>query len=390
MRQERQIELLDRIANAGEGLHGLYGSSSMVSDAAMYVDPERFAAEQRVLFREGPVFFGMSADVREPGSWRAMRFDGVPIVVVRQADGSLRALVNMCRHRGAPLVDPVGHGTGLRSFSCPYHAWNYELDGALRTRPAAQHAFDDVSMNCDLVSRPIVEKYGLIFVRPGGDEPIDIDAALGGAQDDLGAFGLDDYVLIDSRQHDWDFNWKLLFDTFSETYHIRTLHRATLGGMFHSESVFEPFGRNLMLTGLRSDVSTEFNKPEDERSLLPYGTIQYFLVPTGMVVHQVDHVEVWNIEPLDVGRSRFTTSVYAPAEPHSEGSREYFVKNLDLLLHVTGTEDFPLMEQVQRNLASGALKHLVYGKIEPALAHFHNEVNKAVEGPSPAAASRTA
>ena len=56
MRQERQIELLARIANAGEGLHGLYGSSSMVSDAAMYVDPERFAAEQRVLFREGPVF----------------------------------------------------------------------------------------------------------------------------------------------------------------------------------------------------------------------------------------------------------------------------------------------------------------------------------------------
>jgi phenylpropionate dioxygenase-like ring-hydroxylating dioxygenase large terminal subunit len=379
VRKERQIELLERVANAGEQLQGLYGQSSMVGDAAAYVDPDRFVIEQSVLFRDGPVFFGMSADLSDPGSWRAMRFDGIPLVVVRQADGSLRALVNICRHRGASLVDPLGSGTGLRAFSCPYHAWTYELDGALRARPAAQNAFDDVAMNCDLMSRPVAEKYGLIFVRPGGGEPIDIDVALGGAQDDLEAFGLDTYVQIDSRQCEWDFNWKFLFDTFAETYHIRTLHRKTLGGMFHSESIFEPFERNLLLIGLRTEVRDEFAKPHDERSLLPYGTIQYFLVPSGLIVHQLDHLEVWNIEPLDVGRTRLTTSVYAPAEPPSEGSRQYFVKNLELLLQVTGTEDFPLIEEVQRNLASGVLEHMVYGKIEPALTHFHREVNKAIE-----------
>lgn len=379
MRHERQMELLDRVANAGERRRGLFGEASSVNDPSAYVDPDRFAIEQRVLFREGPVFFSMSADLPEPGAWRAMRFDGIPIVVVRQKDGSLRALVNICRHRGAPLVDPTGAGDGLRAFSCPYHAWTYELDGALRTRPAANDAFDDVTDNCDLLARPVAEKYGMVFVRPVGDEPIDVDAVLGGAEDDLAAFNLGDYVHVESRTREWDFNWKFLYDTFTETYHIRTLHRDSLGGTFHPESIFEPFDRNLLLIGVRADVDTEFTKPREEQSLLPYGTIQYFLVPTGLIVHQVDHLEVWNIEPLDVGRTRLTTSVYAPTAPTSERSRQYFVKNLELLLHVTETEDFPLVEEIQRNLASGAIDQLVYGKIEPALSHLHHEINKAVD-----------
>ena len=380
MRKERQLELLDRVAAAGDRLEGLYGESSLVNDAVNYCDPARFEIEQRVLFREGPVFFGLSADLPEPGTWRSMRFDGIPIVVVRQADMSLRAMVNMCRHRGSPLVDPQSSGSGLRVFSCPYHAWSYQLDGSLRSRPAAEQAFDDVEINCDLLTRPVSEKHGLIFVRPGGDEPVDVDQALGGAEDDLAAFGLDNYVRVDSRTAEWDLNWKFFFDSFSETYHIRTLHRDTIGPAFTSDGIiFEPFGRNLLAVGLRADVRDEFAKPRDEWSIIPYGTIQYFLVPTGMIVHQLDHLEVWNVEPVSVNRSRFTASVYAPAEPADERSRNYFVKNLELLLDVTGTEDFPALEDIQRSLESGALEHMVYGKIEAPLVHFHTEVNKAID-----------
>ncbi len=379
MRKERQIELLQRVADAGPHLEGMYAPASMTNPASAYTDPDRYALEQKVLFREGPVFFGLSADLAEPGAYRAMRFDGIPIVVVRQADGSLRALVNACRHRGAPLVDPVSTGRDLRAFTCPYHAWTYETDGELRARPGSVGAFDDVTLNCDLHQRPVAEDYGLIFVRPEGDAPIDVDDVLGGAQDDLGSFGLGDYVLVESRVNEWDTNWKLVIDTFTESYHVRTLHRATLALTFNSETViFEPFGRNMLSVGLRESVKEEVQKPRDEWNLIPYGTIQYFLVPNGLVVHQVDHVEVWNIEPLGVGRTRTTTSIYAPTEPATEKARNYFIKNLDLLLHVTGAEDFPVMEEIQTNLTSGALPELVYGRIEPPLIHFHTQINAAI------------
>lgn len=391
MRPERQIELLERVATSGPKFEGLQAEASMINQASVYVDPDRYALEQELLFRPGPVFFGLSVDLPEPGSYREMRFDGIPIVVVRQSDGSLRALVNACRHRGAPLVEPGSSGRGLSAFSCPYHSWTYELSGRLRARPASAGAFDDVTANCDLLTRPVAEQYGLIFVRPEGDEPIDVDDVLGGAQDDLDSFGLDQYVHIDSRVNEWNMNWKLVFDTFTESYHIRTLHRDSLLPTFNADGViFEGFGHNLMSVGLRKSVVEEFEKPKREWSLIPYGTIQYFLVPSGLVVHQLDHVEVWNIEPLAVDRTRLTASIYAPAEPDDDRQRRYFEKNLELLLHVTGTEDFPLMEQIHANLASGSLDRVVYGRNEPPLIHFHAQVNAWIAPHQPTTSSNPA
>jgi phenylpropionate dioxygenase-like ring-hydroxylating dioxygenase large terminal subunit len=379
MRHERQVELLRRVERSGPRFTGLHAPSSRTNDAAAYTDPERFALEQRVLFRGGPVFFGLGADLAEPGSYRAMRMDGIPLVVVRQSDGSLRAFVNACRHRGAPVVDPASSGNGLSAFSCPYHSWTYDLDGTLRARPASGGAFDDVTMNCDLLARPVAEKYGLVFVRPEGVERIDVDEVLGGAEDDLGAFGLDGYTHVETRINQWEMNWKLFFDTFSESYHIRTLHRDSIAPAFNSDCViFDAFGRNLLSVGLRANVRDEFEKPVEEWSLLPYGTIQYFLVPNGLVVHQLDHVEVWIVEPLSVDRTRTTTSVYAPQPPATDKQRNYFVKNLDLLLAVTGAEDFALMEQIQESLASGALPEVVYGTVEPPLIYFHDQIDRAI------------
>ena len=380
MRHERQVELLKRVAASGDHLAGLHAPSSATNAASAYTDPARFELERERLFRPGPLFFGLSADLTEPGAYRAMRADGVPLVVVRQADGSLEAFVNACRHRGAPLVEPHSSGEGLKAFHCPYHAWTYELSGELRARPLSAGAFDDVATRCDLLRRPVAERYGLIFVRPEGDEPIDVDEVLGGAQDDLGAFALDTYTHVESRTNEWNFNWKLFFDTFSESYHIRTLHRNTLAPSFNSDCViFEPFGRNLLSVGLRANVHDEFAKPEEDWSLLPYGTIQYFLVPNGLVVHQLDHVETWVVEPLSVNRTRTTTSVYAPEPPASERARNYFVKNLDMLLNVTGVEDFALMQQIQESLDAGALPELIYGANEPPLIHFHEQINRAIE-----------
>ena len=378
MRHQRQIEFLERVANAGPHLEGLHGESSMINSASAYTDPDRFAVEQRVLFRDGPVFFAMSVDLPDPGCYRATTFDGIPLVVVRQADGSLRAVVNACRHRGAALVETHSQGTGLLVFSCPYHSWTYDTAGSLTARPMSAGAFDDVTLNCDLHQRAVAEKHGMIFVRPGGTEPIDVDQFLSGAEDDLGAFDLGSYTFIDSRTNEWDFNWKLIFDTFTESYHIRTLHKQTLAPTFDSDGViFEPFGRNLVSIGLRKSVREEVAKPRDEWSLLPYGTIQYFLVPNGLVVHQVDHVEVWTVEPLGVGRVRTTTAMYAPTPPVSDKAHNYFMKNLDLLEQVTGTEDFPVMERIYANLASGALPELVYGRLEQPLIHFHTQINHA-------------
>jgi nitrite reductase/ring-hydroxylating ferredoxin subunit len=375
MRHERQVQLLERVAASGAHFAGLHGDHSMVNPATAYTDPDRFAAEQRILFRDGPTLLGLSCELAGAGDFVTTTVDGIPIVAVRQADGSLRAMVNACRHRGAPLVTERTGNLG-RSMVCGYHGWTYGTDGALRARPLSAGAFDDVTIPCDLHQVAIAERYGLVFIRAGSGEPIDVDDVLGGAQDDLGSFDLASYTHIETRSNVWNMNWKLILDTFTESYHIRWLHKNSIAPAFNSDCViFEPFGRNCASIGLRANVLDEVAKPKAEWSLLPYGTIQYFLVPNALLVHQLDHIELWRVEPLDVGRVRTSTSIFAP-EPPTESALRYWTKNLDLLLEVTGTEDFPTMERIYATLRSGALPELVYGRIEPPLVHLHTTLNE--------------
>jgi len=379
MRQERQIELMNRVLDAGEHLTGLYGDHSMVQDASAYTDVTRFELEQQRLFRNGAVFVGLSAQVAEPGSYLTATFDRIPLVIVRQADGELVAMVNACRHRAAPLVEQGSTGGGLNALSCPYHAWTYELDGRLRARPGAYGAFDDVTINCDLKTVAVAEKHGIIFVRPDSPEPIDVDQVLAGAEDDLAAFDLSSAVHIDTQVNTWNINWKMILDTFTEVYHIRTLHPQTIAPYFTSDGIlFEPFGANMMAVGLRNTTEREREKDEGQRSIVPYGTIQYFLVPSGLITHQIDHFETWRIEPISVNETRTYTSAFALKAPVSAEEDKRCRYNLDLLVEVTGAEDFVTMEKIQRSLESGVIPHLVYGSNEAPLVHLHESINAMV------------
>lgn len=347
----------------------------MVNPASAYTDASRFDDEMRVLFREGPTLLGLSCELPNPGDFLATTLDGIPVVVVRQPDGTLRAMVNACRHRGAPLVAERAGSVG-RSLVCGYHGWTYGTDGVLKARPLSADAFDDVTLSCDLHPVAVAERYGLVFVRAGSSVPIDVDDLLGGAQDDLGSFGLDGFTHVETRTNTWEMNWKLVLDTFTESYHIRWLHKNSIAPAFNSDCViFEPFGRNCMSVGLRANFADELVKPQDEWTLLPYGTIQYFLVPNALVVYQLDHIELWRVEPLEVGRVRTHTSIFAPTPP-TDSALRYWTKNLDLLLSVTNSEDFPTMEKIWATLASGALPDLVYGRIEAPLVHLHETLDR--------------
>jgi phenylpropionate dioxygenase-like ring-hydroxylating dioxygenase large terminal subunit len=137
MRRERDREIMQRLVDAGPRFQGMLSERSMVQSASVYSDSKHFANELRILFREGPTFVGLSASCAQPGDYLVASVGGVPIAVVRQNDGSLRGLVNGCRHRGSPLF--VGAtGSMNERISCGYHAWTYDRSGELMARPMAE------------------------------------------------------------------------------------------------------------------------------------------------------------------------------------------------------------------------------------------------------------
>lgn len=383
MRQERQVELLRRLHGVDAPRPGPLGAASMHNQASAYTSPDRFDEELRVLFRGQPVLAAMSCELREPGAYVTVRAGDVPLAVVRQPDGSVRGFVNVCRHRGTTLL-PEPSGDRLRAIVCPYHAWTYGLDGCLRKFPGAEAGFDDVDKAAHgLIEVPVAERYGLVFaVADPTAGPFEVDDALHGAQEEIADFAMGDYDHVETRERAWAMNWKLTLDTFTEPYHIPWLHRETIAPYYLFDRwILDSFGPHQRFIACRKSMLTEFDKPsEDEWDLLPHATLQYLLVPNAVLVHQIDHLELWRLQPLGVDRTLVRTSVFSPAG--TTRPPEYFVKNLDVLVGVTDTEDFPMQEQVQRNLASGALPELVYGKMEPALAAYHTAINARLASPT--------
>src|SRR5271154_6814408 len=108
MRHERQIELLRRLADLDPYEPWPLAPHSVRNPASAYADPARFEDERRVLFRRHPQMIGLSSECAEPGSYVTADLGGLPALIVRQADGSLRGFVNACRHRGAPIATGEG------------------------------------------------------------------------------------------------------------------------------------------------------------------------------------------------------------------------------------------------------------------------------------------
>jgi phenylpropionate dioxygenase-like ring-hydroxylating dioxygenase large terminal subunit len=379
MRQDDQQAILRRISR-----HLAEGSTDMAPEPYRngidaYTDADRAARERDLLFSREALFLAMSCDVPAPGDYLCVDAAGVPLLLVRGDDGVLRCFFNVCRHRGGRVAE--GRGNGARVFTCPYHAWSYGLDGGLAGQPTAEGFAGIDRCTLSLTQVPVAEKYGLIFARPTPGDPVDVDVVLDGAEAELAAYGLETYHHFETREMTRPMNWKLVVDTFLEAYHIPALHKKTIAPLIlGSPAIYDTFGRNGRLIGVRRSIADLENTPEPERSLLPHATILYILHPNTVLIHQVDHVETWQIFPAGNGvdEAHMRISLYAPAPVETDKARDYWRANLDLLIDVTSREDFVLGGQIQQGFNTQAQDSVIYGRNEPGLIHFHHTLKQAL------------
>src|SRR5579863_7544739 len=99
---------------------------------AVYTSPDILALEQQRIFRQEWICVGRASAIAEPGAYLTYEIAGQPIVVLRDNTGTIRAFSNVCLHRYSILLEGTGRTSAI---ICPYHAWTYGLDGALRGAP---------------------------------------------------------------------------------------------------------------------------------------------------------------------------------------------------------------------------------------------------------------
>jgi phenylpropionate dioxygenase-like ring-hydroxylating dioxygenase large terminal subunit len=178
---------------------------------------------EEVFFRHWLVA-GHVSSVPHAGDYFLFEIAGESIIVVRAASGEINALVNVCRHRGAPVCSRrEGHTSG---FVCPYHAWRYELDGTLLRAPSMPA---DFQLGVHGLKRcPVSVAEGLILVHPGGAlgreaEPLPQET-LRDLSTFLGPHDLATAVVAARQRFAVAANWKLVLENFLECYHCGIVH----------------------------------------------------------------------------------------------------------------------------------------------------------------------
>lgn len=346
--------------------------------AVRYVSIDHYQREQATVFRHEPVFAGLSVDIADPGDRLVLHSGGVPIVVTRTSSGDLRAYVNVCRHRGAPLVR--GCESGARTFVCPFHGWVYDTaDGRLLGQPRSCDGFTDVSpYELALLPVAVAEAYGIVVVRPGGPATIDIDAWLGGLQADLVGLGYRGVRPFKAAQTTWNCNWKLLIDTFLESYHVPSLHRESLGAAYiGAASPFDAFGVHNRIVVPQAAILDQEPSPRETWDLLQASVLQYFLAPNVIISNLLGYVMTWRFVPDAVDRTTVEHRLYTYEEVESDERRTHFEARFEAARNVTSNEDFPESERIHANLASGMLDASVIGRNEPGVVHFHEMIREA-------------
>jgi choline monooxygenase len=340
--------------------------------AEAYTSRDHLERELEVLFNGSPLVLCLSAALPKPGSYRTVDLCGTPILVTRDSQGQVRAMANVCRHRGVRVVDGGGEA---RRFTCPFHAWVYDLEGKLVGVPVAEGFEGMCREDKGLVQLEVAEGYGLIVgrIRPG--PPIDIDEYLGpGLSDEVAALDFANWEPYgEPHVHRVNANWKVTLDTFRENYHFDYLHRKTLkdyayGGVL----TFDAFGPHLRNCSAIRSIDVLRDQPEEEwGDVMPYFSYQYQLFPNTSLTFDARHIELWQILPVDERTSEVVHTAYLKPGLSDEDRAKVLEMAPWICETVVDGEDFWVAGRTEPGIRTGLLDKVVFGRNEPAPQHLH-------------------
>ena len=337
-----------------------------------YSNPDVLRLERERIFRSAWQYAGRADQVDEPGSFFATDAGGVPVVVVRDQEASLRAFLNVCRHRGSLVCE----GEGKReTLQCPYHAWTYGLDGSLRAAPRTERepGFDKSELGLVPVR---VDTWGpFVFVNPDDDAP-PLAEHLGELPDVLAAAGFDlgSLRFLKRSTSEYEANWKVCCENFLECYHCQIAHPAFSKVVDVSVDAYV-LEQSPTFSTQYGPVREAWKGDFDPRGPVERGQF-HFLWPNTTI----------NVMP---GQPNLSIGPVLPLAPERTGRfLDYFVGPdvddawiADMLEfdNQVGAEDTVLVERVQKGLRSGGLEH---GRLllesERLIAHFQSQLVEAL------------
>ncbi len=340
-----------------------------------YSDKALYEFEQQEIFRKLWVGIGRADRWRQPGDYAELEVAGVPVVVLRNDCGELRAFANSCRHRGAKLLEGEGN---CRVIRCPFHRWTYSLDGRLMVAPKMDRTADFDLADHALVPVRVDTSEGFAFVCLDADTPA-LGKWLGDFRDLHDPWALSELASTRRRELEVSCNWKLFLEIFNEYYHLPYVHAETLNGLYNVPRNPDPVAGNYV-TQFGSTEGTGALLVNSQGHTLPRipglpdnaakGTRYSWIFPNMSFAAGRESIWVYEAIPLAPDRTRVGMTVcFPPGTAACDGfdkqARAYY-ERMDIALD----EDIPALVNQQQGLCSPLARQGRFCRLEPSVAEF--------------------
>ncbi len=286
-----------------------------------YFDEALFQRERALLFERGPRYVGHALSVPEPGDYHALPQEAEGRALVRNAQGQVQLLSNVCRHRQAVMLGGRGSlqaqqkGSAGGNIVCPVHRWTYSPGGELLGAPHFAH---DPCLH--LNTYPLREWNGLLFEDNGCDIAADL-AGLGPRAD----LSFDGFTLDRVELHECNYNWKTFIEVYLEDYHVGPFHPG-LGNFVTCDDLQWEFRQNYSVQTV--GVASTFGQPGSQvykkwhEVLLKYrqgqlperGAIWLTYYPHTMVEWYPHVLTVSTLHPVSPSKTLNLVEFYYPEE----------------------------------------------------------------------------
>lgn len=330
-------------------------------DPSYYVKPDILDAERRRIFWRTWQFMGPVSQVSAPGQYLAVDVAGLGVIALRGKDGVLRGFKNVCRHRGARLLQ---NGTGKCSLIvCPYHKWSYADDGRLVQAPWFGKDPAIIPEDWPLEAVQLDTWRGLLFASVDPQETL--VEQLGDLVSELADEPMESYTATNAARVEFHSNWKVYTDNFVEGYHIPGTHPS-----FYAAIDFEEFK-----TTAHKGMVKMTAPPRDG---LFYRGKWLWMWPNWTLSLFQGGMNTSRINPLAVDHTEQCYNFYfADTSAAGEASRQ---KTIEGNLAVV-REDYEVCADTHRNYAAGVYSPgPLSSRHELGVHYFQERVQRALQG----------
>ena len=347
-----------------------------------YHSPALLELETAHIFRRHWQIAGHASNIPHAGDYLTLDAFGERALIVRGQDGAVRAMRNMCRHRGSRVVaDDHGHCRG--ALVCPFHGWVYNLDGSLRgaARPTSFPPLDKTEFGLTPLQCEIW--HGLIFVRfEPGPQPAVADL-LARFDAEIALYQFDGMQPVSPPwQQVSEVNWKSVRDVDNEGYHVAMAHPALqdLYGSTYSDGPFvnglsRSFATTNAKAGRRWSVRNYVKlvpKPTRLPAALQEAWIYFGLFPNTVIAVTPVSMQFYQEFPVTTGRTVLRGAVYAyPNETRAERLARYLAMRID---RETQAEDVQLTIWSNEAHKSAAFKGFYLSDLEYGVRTHHDHL----------------